>query len=363
MCRNNTISNNYITAGWHGIQAQSYDTDLKIYNNVINYTVDGYDGIYIDPNCHGAKIYNNTIINAGDEGIWIGGADDCIIENNTIWGTSFNAGDTGIYITAGSDRTTIRGNIVNSSQYGIWIDESSHTILENNSMKNKYSFVIEGDTAYEFNISADKNNTIHGKPIYYLTGVQNTTYDSLDIAMFGCYNCYNVTVRGATLTNASPSIMLYGTSNSVFEDINITLGGSNTDSFPKNGAVYQFDGTNNSFTNINITNSDPSRGNGLGAGFLLRGNAEAVVRNSYVTDCDEGAYVNSSNNKFINVTFFDNDDFGVYVYYMGNNSFENCTFNSTTNDQGTNIKFQYANNNTVKGSIFDNEASYSIHFD
>ena len=77
---------------------------------------------------------------------------------------------------------------------------------------NKISYFIQ---------DIDKSNTIDGKPILYLVNHHNEQIES-NATYVATVNCTNLTVKNLQLHGNSEGIVIAGTENSTFQNLNVT---------------------------------------------------------------------------------------------------------------------------------------------
>jgi len=128
----NTVSNNYVSNCWNGIEVTYHSDNNLISANVINNV--GQSGILIDSSSSYNRILNNTSLNNGRHGIYIG--DRCIsndIINNNISNITERFG---ISVTGNSNFTRVMNNTVAYCGWGIYLDTSSYVTLTRNKVTN-----------------------------------------------------------------------------------------------------------------------------------------------------------------------------------------------------------------------------------
>jgi parallel beta-helix repeat protein len=197
-------------------------------------------GIYIDSMIDG-DIIGCTSYNNSYYGISLHNSDyvnitDCITYNNTR---------DGIKIGSGYNNPE-NVNITNCTSYnnekGIYLYALNCILTGNTMYDNTHNFVVE----VLLNHQVDPTNTVNGKPIWYLTEVENLTLnESYNIGFLGLISCNNITVKNAT----PEGIVLSLTTNTTL--YNITIHG-------RLYGVYASGGSNITFENCiasNITNT------------------------------------------------------------------------------------------------------------
>ncbi len=153
--------------------------DLEIMKNY--YGIDLY-------NCSQADLTNNSVSRCY-EGINMIYSSLLTIDSNSADNNQYS----GICIEC-SDNNTIRDNVITSNQMGLELCRSSDNVVHNNTMRyNDFNLLGSGKYVQK---SFPTNNTIDGKPVYYLVNVTNRTIGSdINAGVVYCINCTNVTVR------------------------------------------------------------------------------------------------------------------------------------------------------------------------
>jgi len=143
--------------------------------------------------------------------------------NNTIYGNTIRSG--GEYVNpnciginvADAHANIVKANKIVNMTYGIRIAASSYNNISDNTFINCGIFL-----AWEFSwyMNHIKNNTVNGKPLVYLYGVNN--YEVADAGQVILVNCSNITVKNLDLPNYSTvGIELVKTQNSTIANNNI----------------------------------------------------------------------------------------------------------------------------------------------
>lgn len=167
------------------------------------------------------RIQGFTIRNSEKEferaGIVVYNADDVVIENNVIR----NNGDQGIRLFS-SDYATIRNNIIKDNAfYGIWLYYSKEITIENNVFINNSIVLREGPLVYF--IHTIKNNTVNGKPLYYILNKKNCSIESLNAGQIILVNCSNFVINDVTISYASVGIEIAYSKNVSILDCNFSM--------------------------------------------------------------------------------------------------------------------------------------------
>lgn len=172
--------------------------------------------------------------------VWLEGA--C---NNTIIRNNISNNSNGIWIldyngSPSSDNSLINNTLTGNFQ-GIGIYASPHNIMRNNTLNgNYYSLEVSWYMYTDNRISyffqdIDDSNTIDEKPILYLVNHHDEHIES-NAAYFAAVNCTDLTVKNLQLHGNNEGIVIAGTENSTFQNLNGTY---------NRYGIYLFDSSNN----------------------------------------------------------------------------------------------------------------------
>jgi parallel beta-helix repeat protein len=283
MASNNFVSGNNITNSDLGIYV-SFDPKILSnpnwflytpkYNNIsANYLANNNRSIYVWRSSDNT-IYGNNILNS--DGIYLEDASNTTIARNNVT----NSHD-GIFFWGVPYNDTVYGNTIVNGTRGLCCG-SYNSVLRNNTMvNNRYNFV-SGGTVNDI----DTSNTVDGKPIYYWVNKQDMIVP-LDAGHVTLVNCTGITAHNLNLTNNSPGILLWSTTNSIVTLCNIT----------KNygGILLQDSSSSNSIAGNNIENNDyagielvVSSGNSLFHNNIINNINETVTIVSWGNIWDDG---------------------------------------------------------------------------
>jgi|GEM_PF-4356065 len=195
---NNKISNN----SGDGIEVYNVLKGTLVKGNVLE---DNRYGITVVVSDH-VVIEDNTLRNNQVDGLHLANNKDILIEHNTVVG-SYDGMYFEDYKTYYLNRT-VRDNLVLNNSYGIEVVTLSPTTFFNNTMAgNIYNFGIEGGQMENYNQTVTSNNTVDGRPIYYLRGQKDQVVPP-GAGFIGLVGCTNITVKGQTVTNESQGILV-----------------------------------------------------------------------------------------------------------------------------------------------------------
>lgn len=247
--------------------------------------------------CLGTRIIsNNTFINYR-EGIYIYNSPNSIIENNILKNVQI-----GIDISY-SEETAILNNTISfkgfKESYGYEIYDalritSANCHIENNTLIGSGLYL---SNSVLNNITVE-NNKVNGKKLGFFRDLNNINITDSDIyGQIFFVNCNNITLKKLNLNNVNYALNLFNCNESRVSDIDLN------------------NNLNRAFQMLYCTNIN-------------------------VTDCElknnlEGAYVYESNMIDFNNNLFNNNKYGISIY------FSNCSYTSN-----------YFINNTIKWRIF-----------
>jgi parallel beta-helix repeat protein len=187
--QNCTITNNKI----YGIVITSASNNNSIQNCTI--TNNKFDGISINLVSNNS-IQNCTITDNEGDGISI----DWASNNNSIQNCTItdNKAD-GIFLAKTSNNNSIQNcTITDNEGGGISIKESTNNIIISNFFTHD-GITIRGDL--EECIQRIENNTVNGKPLYYLLNQDEVTLDGIEIGQLIMVNCHDAIIRNLDISN------------------------------------------------------------------------------------------------------------------------------------------------------------------
>jgi parallel beta-helix repeat protein len=278
MASNNTVSENNITHCDSGIYV-SFDPKILTnpnwflftpkYNNISeNYLANNNRSIYVWRSSDNT-ICGNNILNS--DGIYLEDASNTTITRNNVT----NSQD-GIFFWGVPYNDTVCGNTIVNGTRGLCCG-SYNSVLRNNTMvNNRYNFVSEGTVN-----DVDSSNTVDGKPIYYWVNKQDMIVP-LDAGHVTLVNCTGITAHNLNLTNNSPGILLWSTTNSTVTLCNITRN--------YEGILIQGSSSSNSISGNNIENNDYA---GIG---LVGSSGNSFFHNNIMNNMNETVTIASWGN-------------------------------------------------------------------
>jgi parallel beta-helix repeat protein len=129
----------------------------------------------------------------------------------------------GIFLSF-SQRNTLAYNTVSSNQdkgVCLWYS-GENTLFGNQIFNNLYNFGVSGGDDADFLNSIDTSNTVDGKPIYYVIGVENRVFNQPDIGVLYLVDCANIIVENLHLAGNGHGVFFYNTSNSRIENVTVS---------------------------------------------------------------------------------------------------------------------------------------------
>jgi len=293
-------------------------TDNTAYNNTMY-------GFYLTSSNHTTLVNNTAYDNSGD-GFSVGGY-NTTLTNNTAHdnGDGFSVWDPGSVLT---------GNTAYNNTEGLHIYGGPYTLTSNLMHDNTYNFGNENPSV---DSSIDTSNTVDGKPIYYVTSVNDTAYDgSTNAGTIYYVGCVNVTLRDIVLSKNIYGVHLDNTTDSTVSNVTVQsnkhgvyLGSSSFNDLADNAAcnntvsgVTLSSSFNNTFTNNTAYGSFPY-------GFYLSSSYNNTLTNNTAYDNRYGLYLDSSyNNTLTNNTARNNTKHGFFLWSSSN---KNTLINNTAN--------------------------------
>jgi parallel beta-helix repeat protein len=247
---------------YHACIACTGQSNIDVENDILQ---NAGSGMVFGQDVSSITINNNTISDIAHLAIDIGGTTNPTATNVTISNNIISdAGRSGINLDGETSNCTILNNTVTDSYYGIDLARNIDTnlvptdnliegnVLDNNSAANilvltppyllqssytntfrqnnltnpmHYNLMLVGYCAAAFVQDIDSSNTANGKPIYYLTNVNNTEVDPTncpDAGYLALVNCTNVTVKDFNFTSNNDGVLIAYCTNCTLT--NMTMG-------------------------------------------------------------------------------------------------------------------------------------------
>ena len=315
----NTFDNISNTAILFASNGGNYST---VRDNIINHVVGtGINLLWVQGSPAGSlAAINNTITNTST-GI-LADTNNSVINNtisnstyciysywyNNVSGNAIRDCTYGIYTGITFGNNTYTDNNISNSSFGMYFDRANADVLSNNKFINNSQalyFYFTAEIHLLHNITTTNTIELNSvKYIYYY--LNNYTGDGLysnnvavptNAGFLAVVNTTNIQANGLTITNTTPSILLYQTQNITIT--NSTLSQSGYDNLVSREGVYMND-TNHSLIS-NVTLSNHAR-----TGIVIQG---------------------GFNNTFDIITSNNNSVYGIYMINILNFSFYNTTAN------------------------------------
>lgn len=244
--RNSIIKNLRISNFSSGIYLKSSS------NTADSITATTYgSGVIVDSNDNTVK---NSYLLQNQKGISQAKGENNLYENNTITSNGY-----GISLSGGS-KTTVKNNIISKNLFvGMETSIPYNYIYGNKFIDNlDWPLFISGYMLATNDV--DDNNIIDDKPVRYYKNIDGQTFESLDMGLFYCINCSNITVRNNAFAKNS-RLYLGNNHNTLVENefsektLEITLDGSSENTIRKsdfNNIRLLYSSNNNKFYNNNI---------------------------------------------------------------------------------------------------------------
>ncbi|MEW6070454.1 MAG: NosD domain-containing protein [Candidatus Thermoplasmatota archaeon] len=256
-----------------------------------------------------------------------------------------------------TSRSTIISNCtISNNRLGVALYSSSNSTLRNNIfLNNTYNFdvwnmdpngIIEGWNILHFYQDIDLSNTVDGKPIYYVVGKNNLTFDGnvLRVGFLGLISCKNITVTGFNMYGNGRGILLANTTYS--KVLNCTFTGNRN-------AIYIGASSNNTIRGCKVFS------NANGVWFYYSSDYNIVANCLIDNNSYKGiAFSRSSNNTITNCSISKNSD-GISFWYSLNNTVTNC--NICLNNQSGIYLCSSSSGNIIYHNNFINNINYQAY--
>ncbi len=200
---------------------------------------------------------NSTIIDGNQKGCTINlSSENAIIKNFTIIGGGFDNDVFENFFRAGIRTTgsnnTICNNIFSKNCLGILgVRVTNLTIMDNIFEEDGIGFTsYENDgrpiMEIEYFLHNIENNTVNGKPLYYLFNEQNELIDDLEIGQLILVNCTNIEIKNITVSNTDWGLVFAFCNKCLTENCNF---------FKNNLAIWTLESNYNLFQFNNISDN------------------------------------------------------------------------------------------------------------
>jgi parallel beta-helix repeat protein len=234
-------------------------------------------------------------------GILLAGTKNSTIRSSRFYNNVYN------FYIINSSNNYICDCEINGGTFGFWIVYSPDNTLKNNLISDAYfNFGVEGKYVEEFLLDIDKSNTVNGKPIIYLTGVNNQIISDTDVGYLGLINCNSINISYSTFSGNIQGALLVNTTST--------------------------------FSNC-------------------------TIEYNWI-----GASIHSSSNITVLNSIIHFNIFGINVYRSYNNKFLYCQFSSNdvglnlNQSRGNTIAFCDVESNYIDGLVFTDSSSNLVYF-
>jgi len=275
-------------------------------------------GTVLCVNADNINIADFTIRNSGSSSPPYG--DDCGVFLNHTTGSNMSHclitdNRIGIYLFY-SEANVIEHNVASSNKNGIWLWYSGNNVLtENKISNNSYNFGVFGGSSPNFNNTIDVSNTVDGKPIQYIIGVEDEIFDNqTNIGVLYLINCFNVTVRNLNLTSNGHGVFCYNVTNSMIQNVT---------AFKNNYGIYLQDSSDNIIDNNCCFKN--------WVGICLEGSNYNVVESNTAGNGEKGISLYRADNNNISGNTVLNSLYGIRLYSSHLNEFVHNNLIENTN--------------------------------
>ncbi|MFB6286662.1 MAG: NosD domain-containing protein [Candidatus Bipolaricaulia bacterium] len=298
----------------------------------------------------GVRVVNNGI-RRNEHGIRLTGATSHILRGNEIAANDATA----LYLTSSSDNV-IRANAIERNAVGINMEAASaNTLAANRLNGNDAGLRIKGSKTAHYVHRISRDNTIDGRPIYYLVDAKGATIEAeTQPSYVALVRSQNVTVRGVALPEGSQGLLMIDTRDSRVVDVTIPdseqgllLRGSHDNVLKANriegteasGIVLRQSSGNRIERNVVEANG----GHGV---LFKKADANKLINNQIRGNEESGVRLSQSRGVLLTENGIRNNWVGVYLDGGGNHRIEGntvakCQFAVYVEGTGSN---QFANN-------------------
>jgi trimeric autotransporter adhesin len=321
-CSMNTIEDNIFTN--NGVVAIDLDGSDNNENSINDNIIQGNNyGIDIDSS-NLNSIHGNLLTDNG-----MGFSFDSCWKNSII-GNTIQDGSYGMSFDTSSNNILINNTIRNTSVFGLYLFSSQDNVLDSNAMIN-CSLMMYGNEDTEYLNYIYSNNTVNGKPVYYILGRKQITVpdDAGEVILISSDHC---TIKNLHLDKGTIGILLAYSSHNIIQGniianqsmIAVDLGSANNDNNIIMGNIIQDNGygVDLEYSKGNIIRKNRFASNGHGI-FLFDTFNTLIWRNTLSTN-SYGISVAKANGSKI---FFNN----IYQNYAYGLSAEACVVSAPWN--------------------------------
>ncbi len=300
------IENNRIWGVMQGIYSDENYDNYTVRNNTIFDTKSGiysyydeYYGNYVRPVFSNNRVYNSTY------GLY-GYATNISAYDNEFYNCEY-----GMYLDYYTWYSVFTNNTLNVTKYGVYISDGYHNRFYNNTLLNGGFYLAAGTYEYSFTVSTilPENNTVNGKPVYYLFNTDYSTPKILDARSYGqvlLVKVNNLTMENLTAINATVGVEAALSSNITVD--NGTFAGD----YEAGVEFYKTD--NSSVLSSSITES--------GYGVYLNHSSDVSVKYGNMRGNKYGVYLLQSDSNTVYGVNTTGNIIGLYLNSSTNNDVE-----------------------------------------
>jgi len=314
--------------------------------------IDGENiGTVLSVNADNVSVVRFTICNSGlnfppygnDCGVFLNRSTGSNISNTLATNNRI-----GIYLFF-SKSNFIENNVVYSNhENGIWLWYSGNNVLtENKISNNSYNFGVFGGSLSDFDNVIGVSNTVDGKPIQYIIGIQNEIFENqTNTGVLYLINCINVTVRNLNLTKNRHGVFCFNITDSRIENVT---------ALENNYGIYLQDSTGNV-----IDNNRCSRN---WVGICLQDSDHNVVENNTAGNGEKGISLYEAHNNNLRGNNVVNSLYGVRLYSSHSNEVFHNNLIENTEQVSLISSYQNAWDNGFEGNFWSNYVGSDINRD
>ena len=343
-----TISNTDITDGRFGVVGESlaeYDyavstttvdgDDVYYLNGENGVTIDGIDVGYLAVVSSTDITVKNMDMTGYAQGLVFADTTDSLIQN-----CIFASNDEGLNLLYGSSGNEIRDCSFSNNYFGLTIRNalSGNILSDNTFTDDTYAFSISGETEEQYTQNIDTSNTINGKPIAYIVGASDQTFDNPDVGFLGMVSCNNILLKNFIMSNAGQGLIIAYTTDSTIESCTLN---NNADGFD---LLYCSD----------VIVEDCEISNNVYSGMLLVDTTDTTINGCTFDANGDGIWgIDSEYNEVTDCTF---NGCGIYAEGFSNNEISECSFTGSY----CAVWFRDSSNNNQVSNSYFTQGSYTI---
>lgn len=174
------------------------------------------------------RIRDNLVRDLDGLGIFALSGHSTSISSNRVTAT-----EAGIVIFPHAEQALLEGNRATGNAFGIVLRGPGHTLRDNAMSDNSYN--LDATTLHE-GLTIASSNTVDGRPVLYLKGVEDRVVDaSTDAGWVGLVDSRDVTVRGLSLSRNAQGVFLQGTEDVTVTDVTVAESGQGVLAVRTNG--------------------------------------------------------------------------------------------------------------------------------